>query len=275
MENADLTVVMPCYNAGNTILRAIDSIVIQDVLPEKLIIINDCSTDNTLEVLAGFLNKNLKFEVEVINLKVNKGASYARRIGCEKTQSKYIAFLDSDDAWHREKIKKQLYYMEKYNIDILGGIVVVTTEKKLSNINSFSLDSNDLTVRKISGIKFLFKNYYSTPSVIVRKKVILDENFSKFLRYSEDYECWRRIAFKYKAYFMNNSLTYSFKHSYISDSGSLSSNLYKMTYGEIKGLLLFYKKNFNLVMSLLTLFAIIFSILKAVRRLMQYYFRLN
>lgn len=273
MDILDLTVIIPCFNAQGTIDRAVNSIFLQESLPKKIIFINDCSTDNTLNVLNNVIKNDLKLEIEIISLDTNKGASYARNLGCKRAQTKYIAFLDSDDVWHKDKLKFQVYAMEKYNIDILGGLTNTISNLDYPKINICEYDTNSIVLRKLSFISFLYKNYYSTPSVVVRKEVIQDENFSLILRYSEDFDCWRRISLKYNSYFMANSLTYSFKHPYISNTGSLSSNLTKMSFGEIQGLLLLYKKNMNLYIYILIFFALIFSILKSLRRFLQYFLR--
>lgn len=237
----------------------------------EIIIVNDNSSPDEKKILMKFLSELDSKNIVYIENRVNLGASISRKIAVEISRAKYIAFLDSDDAWHKDKISLQYSLMEKYNIDILGGLTNVI------DINSFELinenNINNINLKKLSFLNFLFKNYYSTPSVMVKRDVIIDENFSDKLRYSEDYECWRRIALKYNAYFMSESGTYSFKHSYISDTNSLSTNLVKMSIGELKGLLFIFSKKISLYLYIVVFFAIIYSFLKALRRLLQSYIR--
>ncbi|MFW1911288.1 glycosyltransferase family 2 protein [Acinetobacter ursingii] len=265
-----VSIIIPCYNSSKFFDRLKASILnYLNNNDYEIIFINDKSSCEEKILFLNFLNELNAINVSYIENDVNLGASISRKKAVNKSKGKYIAFLDSDDAWHMGKIALQYDLMEKCNIDILGGLTNVVEDGEFIVINKE--DIRNAEVKKLNFLNFLFKNYYSTPSVMVKRDVILDENFSDEFRYSEDYECWRRIAFKYNAYFMLESYTYSFKHPYISDTNSLSTNLIQMSLGELKGLFFLFKKKMPIYLYFMVFFAIIFSFLKALRRMIQSY----
>lgn len=267
-----VSIIIPCYNSSQYFSRIKFSIeqYLNDI-DYEIIFVNDNSSPDEGLLLLKFIEELNAINIVYIENNTNLGASVSRKKAVEKSKSKYIAFLDSDDAWHKEKILLQYELMEKFSIDILGGLTNVININEFELINNKSV--NDIKITKLNFVNFLFKNYYSTPSVMVKRDIMLDENFSEELRYSEDYECWRRVAFKYNSYFMSESYTYSFKHSYISNINSLSTNLIQMSIGELKGLFFLLKKKMQIHLYLLVFFAIFFSFLKALKRLLQFYIR--
>ncbi len=267
-----VSIVIPYYNSSiffKTIYFSIEEYLNDSNY--EIIFIDDNSLNLEREKLSDFIGSlNAKNVVLLIN-EINLGASSTRKKGVNFASGKYIAFLDADDAWHKNKLKFQYDLMEKMSIDILGGRINIIDFENLKYFNENEI--LEIQVKEINFNKFLFKNYYSTPSVMVLKNVILSENFSDGLRYSEDYDCWRRISLRYKAYFMDNSYTYSFKHDYLSSGNSLSSNLLKMSIGELKGLILLFKKKLLLYQYLLIISATMYSVLKALRRILKSYTR--
>ncbi|MGP1410096.1 MAG: glycosyltransferase family 2 protein [Porphyromonas endodontalis] len=101
----DCSVIVPCYNSASTIGACIASIMAQTLKPKEVIAIDDGSRDNTLELLLA-LQKEYQEEVdiEVIHQK-NSGPSKARNEGIRKAKCEWIAFLDSDDAWHPQALE--------------------------------------------------------------------------------------------------------------------------------------------------------------------------
>ncbi len=104
-----VSVVVPVYNREASIIRAIDSVLSQSTKPEELIVVNDGSTDGTEAVIRGYGNS-----VHVINLTDNGGPSAARNEGVKHAASEWIAFLDSDDCWEKDKLGKQMEYLGQY-----------------------------------------------------------------------------------------------------------------------------------------------------------------
>lgn len=105
---------MPNYNSASTIAEAIESVIAQEYKKE-LIIIDDNSTDKSIEIIKKY--QSTHDFIKLIQMSSNKGPSFCRNIGIEKSSGEYIAFLDSDDYWLPEKISKQMSFMLNESLD--------------------------------------------------------------------------------------------------------------------------------------------------------------
>lgn len=106
-----VSVIMPTYNCGKYILQALDSVIAQTVTEWEVQIVDDCSTDNTAEVLKPYLRKYTNIHYHV--LAQNGGPAIARTEALKRATGKYIAFLDSDDVWLPCKLEKQIEFMKR------------------------------------------------------------------------------------------------------------------------------------------------------------------
>ena len=170
-----VTIIIPSYNKKKYITKCINSVVNQTYLDWKLIIIDDCSTDGTQEILKEFLNNK---KIEILFLKKNKGPSFCRNIGIRKSNSRYIAFLDSDDFWESNKLEDQLNFMEKNNIQLSFSDYFTFRGKQViqrTNIKS-ELNYSD----------FIMNSSINTSTMIIEKKIIGSNKFKK-LNLLEDY----------------------------------------------------------------------------------------
>lgn len=104
-----VSVIMPSYNTANFIKETIDSVLNQTYQNFEIIIVDDCSTDNTDEVVAGIKDERIKY----IKNEKNSGAAISRNRALREAKGKWIAFLDSDDVWLPEKLEKQIAFMKK------------------------------------------------------------------------------------------------------------------------------------------------------------------
>lgn len=104
-----VSIIMPSYNTGGYIRQSIDSVLKQSYQNWELIIIDDCSTDNTIEILDTIKDSRLK----VLRNKCNSGAAICRNRGLRLASGRWIAFLDSDDIWSPLKLEKQISFMEQ------------------------------------------------------------------------------------------------------------------------------------------------------------------
>jgi len=103
---------MPAYNCQDTILDSIESVRQQTYQFFELIIVDDGSSDNTYQVIKRFKDfPNIK----IIRSKINRGIGFTRNIAISKARGQYIAFLDSDDTWHKDKLKIQINLMKNNN----------------------------------------------------------------------------------------------------------------------------------------------------------------
>ena len=106
-------IILPNYNKEFFLEETVNSVLDQDYNNWKLLILDNCSTDNSKKVIQKF-EKNKK--INVIYLKKNKGVSFTRNLGIRLSNSKYIAFLDSDDLWTPNKLKDQIIFFHKTNL---------------------------------------------------------------------------------------------------------------------------------------------------------------
>jgi glycosyltransferase involved in cell wall biosynthesis len=104
-----VSVVIPAYNRRNFILRAIDSVIGQTYRPIEVIVVDDASTDGTVDFLRSM---NFPIDVEVVQLPANRGPSTARNVGVQHAKGVYVAFLDSDDRWLPQKLERQVSCLE-------------------------------------------------------------------------------------------------------------------------------------------------------------------
>ena len=104
-----ISIIMPAYNSYETIQDSIQSACNQTYSRWELLVIDDCSTKDIQSIVIKFQDKRIHY----IRLTHNKGVANARNIGIAKAQGRYIAFLDSDDMWHPEKLSMQLAFMQK------------------------------------------------------------------------------------------------------------------------------------------------------------------
>ena len=100
-----VSIIMPSYNTANYIAESINSVLAQQYANWELIIIDDCSTDNTDSVVYPFLSDQ---RIRFLKNDSNYGAAYSRNRALREANGKWIAFLDSDDLWDSDKLKKQI-----------------------------------------------------------------------------------------------------------------------------------------------------------------------
>lgn len=108
-----VSIIMPTYNCVNFIGDAIESVQAQTYKNWEIIIVDDCSTDNTREVVNSYIKKDSR--IRYYKLDKNSGAAIARNTAVSIAKGRYIAFLDSDDIWYPEKLSKQISFMKKNN----------------------------------------------------------------------------------------------------------------------------------------------------------------
>jgi len=112
-----VSVIMPCHNSEKTIELAIRSVLLQTFSDFELLVIDDDSTDNTTDVVQRFIDEDPR--VNLIRLDGHHGAGLARNEGIKAAKGKYIAFLDSDDAWLPKKLEESLAFLKENECPIM------------------------------------------------------------------------------------------------------------------------------------------------------------
>lgn len=149
MEENLVSIIMPTYNCGQFIEETINTVINQTYKNWELIIVDDCSKDNTREIVDKFILKDDR--IKYFTFDTNQGAAKARTKAMELANGSYMAFLDSDDLWKKDKLKKQIQFMQENNynfsctayeqIDERGNSLnKIIKPKKEANYNRILLD---------------------------------------------------------------------------------------------------------------------------------------
>lgn len=115
MKEDLVSIVVPVYNSGKFIKETVETVKAQDYQNWELLLVNDCSTDNSKEEIKKYEKEDNR--IRLIDLRENSGAAIARNTGMKEAKGKYIAFLDADDLWENTKLKKQIEFMQKNNYE--------------------------------------------------------------------------------------------------------------------------------------------------------------
>ena len=211
MKDPLLSIIIPTYNDCVNLKKNIRSILTQSFDSYEIIIINDCSTDDTNIYLATIDNKRIFYE----NLSQNKGPGYARNIGIKKARGKWISFLDSDDGWSDSRlveISKAIKNNDQFDIFCHNEIQINKINNQQKKLSYGPLNFNDsYKDLLING------NRFSTSATIIKKdyldKYDLYFNEKKSFFSVEDYDFWLRCIFHGARFrFINLYLGYYFIH---------------------------------------------------------------
>ena len=181
-----VSVIMPVYNGADFIRQAVDSVFCQEV-PLELLVIDDCSTDRTGEVLAPYENKE---NFHYIRNPYNKGAAASRNLGVQKASGKYIAFLDADDWWEAGKLTEQLEVMERTRR------VLCSTGRELMNPDGTSTGKYIPVGSTVSYRDLLKHNSINCATVILKREAALAYPMEHDDSH-EDYLTWLKILKEY------------------------------------------------------------------------------
>lgn len=194
-----VSVIIPTFNRAHVLGKCIDSVLNQSYQNLEVIIIDDGSTDNTKSVLSHY-----KDHIKVI-YQNNSGVSSARNAGVANANGKYIAFLDSDDSWHKDKLKIQLEKFENNNIALMA------CNAELVDITGNKTILYDDSIPEFSILEFFdvyCHPYLGIPNVVLLKDVFDEMNgFNEELKTAEDIDLFLRVALKYNVGLVNNILT--------------------------------------------------------------------
>lgn len=180
-----VTVLMPVFNAELYLKQAITSILNQTFKDFEFLIINDGSSDNSVEIIKSFNDSRIR----LVHNEKNLGLVKSLNKGIELAKCEYIARMDADDIAHEERLSMQMEFLDSNkDIDICGSILEEIDTGKIYN---YELNHNDIVV------EMLFRSPLGHPSVVFRKEIFNKYNlYYKENCYAEDYQLW----FDYKDY---------------------------------------------------------------------------
>lgn len=187
MTTPTVTILMPVYNAERYLALTIQSLLNQRNINFELIIINDGSSDSTLQIVKSFKNPRIR----LINHRQNKGIAVRLNEGLRLARGQYIARADADDIYHPQRLEKQLKFLNKYQYGIVGTWAELIDEKG----KTFGLDRRFNNHHFIKWSLLFGSCPLIHPSVMFDKKQVLDfDGYDPTWKHTEDYELWSRLA---------------------------------------------------------------------------------
>jgi len=241
-----VSVIMPYFKKRSFFKNAYYSVLKQNFKKLEVIIIYDDQDLSDLYYLKKIIN-NRKNTILLTNKK-NYGVSYCRNIGIKKAKGKYLAFLDCDDVWNKNKLKNQINFMREYNLNF--------THTSYSVINESGKYLYTVNVKKKLTYNNLLNSCDIGLSTVVIKKDILHKNPFKQINTKEDYLLWLELSkIGYNIIGIRNCLS-----SWRNVKGSLSDNLMQKIKDSFK-IYYYYEKQF-LFRAILSIFVLSFFAFK-------------
>lgn len=252
-----ISVVIPYYNSPESILKALDSISLQTLLPREVIIVDDGSDPDKSIRFLEVQRDNYPFELRLIYHELNLGAPSARNNGIREAVYDYIAFLDADDCWVVTKLENQARAMGNYDL-----LYANYTEEMIKVDNSVNPQP---AVRPVSYLDILKKNLSPVTLIAKRKGIVLfDERFRRCDDFKMSIEA---LVVGNKIGFLDINVSYGFKKAI--GGGGLTKSLLKMSLSYLRACLFLifeYPK-----LTLLILLFILFEIIKFPVRCLKVY----
>lgn len=193
------SIIIPCYNTAAYLPHAIKSALDQTYSPIEIVVIDDGSTDDTASIVAQYKNSAIKYVYQS-----NKGLSAARNTGIRMATGEYIALLDADDLWERDKLHKQIELLKKYPSCgmVFTDYSTFNTEGVLSRTRNADRHDGSVSYEQLlSRLNFIYC------TVVIRCEVFEQCGyFDESLRSIEDYDMWLRIAQQFEIRGIRESL---------------------------------------------------------------------
>lgn len=236
MEKPQVSVIMPVYNGEKYIGKAIESVLAQTV-PLELLVIDDCSTDETELVVMKYMESG---KIRFIRNKKNMGAAASRNCGVQLSQGKYIAFLDADDWWGKGKLEAQLKVMK------VTGCDICSTGRELMKPDGHTTGKYIPVNERITYRDLLTHNSINCSSVLLKREDALAFPMEHDDSH-EDYITWLKIlkrggfAVGINKPYLKYRLSEGGKSRNKLKSAAMTYQVYRYTgYGPLKSLLFFF-----------------------------------
>ncbi len=229
-QQAPVSVVIPCYQCGESVERAVASVAAQTIVPAEVILVDDGSADDTVERLHALKEAYHPDWICVVELPGNCGPGTARNAGWEKATQRYLAFLDADDSWHPQKIELQYSWMKTNPSAALTGHASVRIDDPCSDKVKKTFQRSGIGFHYVSPRRCLLSNRFPTRSVMLKRS--LPHRFAPGKRHSEDFLLWCDICLDgHPCYFSEVVLAFMYKEAY--GEGGLSGDLWEMQKGQM------------------------------------------
>ena len=212
-----ISIIKPSYNTAEYIADSIRSVINQTYSSWELIIVDDCSTDDTIGIVKQFDDAR----IILIQNEINSGAAISRNRALREAKGRWIAFLDSDDIWEPEKLEKQLRFMKENNYSFsFTDYRICLNGTWLPHINI----GPDMVDRRM-----IYRYCYFSTITVMYDKEVVGLIQAPDIRKNNDYAMWLLALEKTEAYRLPECLSYYIKHD-DSITGGSKLNLIKWHY---------------------------------------------
>ena len=185
VDSSQITVIIPTFNRKNWIEKSLQSVLCQTVKPREIIIVDDGSDDGTNNILTHYP------QVTLIQHSKNKGVSQARNTGVANSKTDWIAFLDSDDEWKKDKLEKQIDYQNAYPF----FSILQSEEAWIKHGKPFKKQDYHHKKEGFIFTQSLDRCMVTNSSVLLKKELFIEfGGFDPNLRLCEDYDLWLKIS---------------------------------------------------------------------------------
>ncbi|GAA71502.1 glycosyltransferase family 2 protein [Pseudoalteromonas sp. BSi20439] len=182
-----VSIIMPAHNVSGFIAESISSVLNQTYDNWELIIVDDCSTDSTVDVIKPFLKDE---RVKLLQNEYNLGGAGSRNVAIKAAQGRYIAFLDSDDLWTGDKLEKQLGYMQTHNVGFSFSSYSIISEQG-------ELLETLLVPNKVTFKQLLKHNYIGCLTAIYDAKPF-GKVYMPLVKKRQDFALWLELLKKFE-----------------------------------------------------------------------------
>lgn len=224
MSSPLISIMMPAYNAENTIAKALKSLLNQTYMNWECIIVDDGSTDSTVKIVSSFNDSR----INLISLEKNMGRGYARQVALDNSSGEYIAMLDADDWYYSNKLKSQIDIFNKYpEVSVVSCGMAVT-----------DLNGDIVGIRSIGDGSVKFFDKPTTVPVphaptMYKKDIAENVKYDANFKLAQDVDFLRRIMFGRK-YVLLNTIGYVYEEQQSNLPQKVMQGYYYSARGYIK-----------------------------------------
>jgi len=250
-----ISVICPTYNSSAFIYKTIESILDQTYQKFEIIFSDDGSTDETINILEKF---KIRFQEKKILVKIiknqHKGPGFVRNEAIKVASYEWIAFIDSDDLWTKDKLKETVHEIKKnLTVNCVLHRQIFLKQNKKQKYFDFDKYYNFNKPLKNQ----LYKtNFFAMSTIVMKKKLIIDNGgFNEFFQNAQDYDLWLRIGNSFKIQIIKKYLGYNLERA-----GNITSRPYHRKFKNIFCILYKNKNDVNYLIVLYKFIRIIFTL---------------
>ncbi len=193
MHDPELSIVLPFFNSEKFIGESIAGLLGQSFRDFELIVVNDGSTDKSMEIVQGFNDERIR----ILHNEGNRGIVYSRNRGNAAARGRYLAPFDADDVARADKFEKQLAFLDAHpDFGMIGSWARLIDARGRVMRQKWKVNAPPGRIPAI----LLFRNYFVQSSVVIRRKAIPEEGYAEGYDAVEDYRMWGLVARRYKVW---------------------------------------------------------------------------